>query len=98
MKIPKKLKMFGDEWKIIIDNNDGAGFNIDVRKIWIGKEEGEKGLSLLHEILETILLKLFYRFYGQEKGMEYQFHFDHTGLTRIVKDLYQVLKDNKLLK
>lgn len=96
MKIPKKIKMFGYDWKVVQDEKNGGAYTWETFTIRINKKFAEE--ILLHEILEAIITKLGYRFYGQENSMEYIFHFNHTGLIQIHKEFYQILNDNKLLK
>jgi len=99
MIIPKKLRMFGYDWKVVHnEKEEGGSYEWKTKTIRIGKLYGEEMEVLLHEICEAILMDLGYRFYGQEKNMEYTFHFDHTGLCRFHKALFKILSDNKLLK
>jgi hypothetical protein len=102
MKIPKKIKMFGYEWKVIIGidkNKDGGGlFNWTKKIIKINRRYGDQDIILLHEIIEAILLENLVRYYGNEGNTEYKFIFNHTEFCKIVKDIYQILKDNDLLK
>lgn len=97
MKIPKTLRLFGYNWKIVKTKEDGGDFTWKTRTINIGTKFNEQEAIFLHEIMEAILMELHYRFYGQEKGQEYIFHFDHTGLCKFHKAFYQALKDNKLI-
>lgn len=90
--------MFGHEWKVIIDKNKAGGsYSWGDFTIILGDKYGEKESILMHEIMEAVLTDLCYRFYGQEGAMEYIFHFDHTGLTRFHKAVFEILKDNKLI-
>lgn len=101
MKVPKKMKMFGDDWKIIIykDKNKDAGgeFSFSKKEIKINNRFGEIEQILCHEILEAVLMNNYCRFYGQEGNMEYVFYFDHTRFTIVVKQFAEILKENKLL-
>lgn len=98
MKIPKKLRFGGYDWKIVFDKKkDGGSFDWKTHVITLDDSYGEQEAILLHELMEAILVELQFRFYPQEKSMEYQFHFDHSGLVKLHKALYQVLKDNKLI-
>ena len=96
MKIPKKLKIFGYEWKIVLDDKDGGAYKWETKTIRMNKQFA--GEILIHELLEMIMVNSMYRFYPQENSMEYIFHFDHSGLVRIHKELFKILSDNKLLK
>lgn len=96
MKIPKKIKMFGYNWKVVLDDKDGGAYSWETFTIRLNKKWAKE--YLIHEFLEAIMVNLGYRFYGQESSMEYIFHFDHTGLARIHKELFRILKDNNLLK
>ena len=102
MKIPKKLRVFGYDWKVIYDkkNEDdysSGAFKWKVKEIHIHTEYGDEENLFIHEIMEAVLVELGYRFYGQEKSMEYQFHFDHSGFVRFHSMFFQILKDNKLI-
>ncbi len=98
MKIPKKLKLFGYDWKIKIDPKEvGGEFTWKTKTITVGNLYGEQESVFIHEVMEAILCELQFRFYGQEKSMEYQFYFNHTGLVKFHKAFFQALKDNKLI-
>ncbi len=97
MKIPKKLKMFGYDWKVIRSKDINSYASYDWVKFEIKVPEHYKEEEFLHEIMEAILTHLQYRYAGIEGGMEYKFIFDHTGLCQFHKIFYQVLKDNKLI-
>lgn len=101
MKIPKKINMLGHEWKVKVikdKSKDARGsFDWKTKLIIVNDKYGEKEMIFLHEIIEAILLDNFVRFYGQEGNMEYHFFFNHTKFAKIIKDIYQVLKDNKLI-
>ncbi len=95
MKIPKIIKAFGYNWKVVLDNNGGGGYNWEELIIRLNKKWAEE--YLIHELLEMVMSNLQYRFDGIEGGMEYSFHFDHSGLCRIHKELFTILKDNNLI-
>lgn len=101
MKIPKTLKLFGYVWKVkieYIEEKDGGGsFNWKNKEISINNKYKEKECILLHEIIEAILVKDLTRYYGNEGNSEWKFMFNHTEFCKIVYDIYQVLKDNKLI-
>ena len=94
MKIPKKLKIGGYLYTVEMrerdkndgSNNPGASF-CRYQKIFIEKNahKEQQESSLIHEILETI-------------DYHYQLKMDHDKLSVLETALYQVLKDNKLLK
>jgi hypothetical protein len=101
MKIPKTLKIFGDEWKIKIvgknkDGNNGSSFSFTKKYIEIYK--GHQEIGLIHEILEAIMVKNYARYYGQENNMEYMFIMSHTDFARVAEQLAEILKENELLK
>lgn len=94
MKIPNKLKVGGYTYEVILeDRNDGRGdthpavCHMGQHKIWIDikqcREEQES--SLIHEILEVI-------------NYHYALNLDHDKRSVLEAVLYQVLKDNHLLK
>ena len=96
MKIPKKLKMFGYDWKVTLYDGEGdSSYNWSKLEIKVAKKWAEE--ELMHELLEAVLVSLQFRFYGQEGGMEKQFFFNHTGLCQVHKELYAILKTNKLI-
>lgn len=98
MKIPKKIKAFGYDWKVIIKKDEwGGSFKFNTRIITIGGKSTRKEVVLFHELLEMVMVHLYCRFEGAEGSQEYLFHFTHTDFCRINEDFYQILKDNKLL-
>jgi hypothetical protein len=100
MKIPKKLKIFGDTWKVVFKKDDGkdagGSFSFKTKTIKINDRFGETENIIIHELLEAILLKNYCRFYGQEGAMEYVFHFNHTQFAIVAQQLAEILKNNKL--
>lgn len=102
MKIPKTLCIFGYDWKVkVVKSTDGYGggsFSWKTRSIEI-KKDGYKEMEviLLHEIIEAVMVHNLARYYGQEGNSEYHFFFNHTQFTKIIYDIFQVLKDNKLI-
>jgi hypothetical protein len=97
MKIPKTIRIFGHTFKVKLTKEDGGDFSWKTKIISVGGKFEEQESIFLHEVMEAILCELHYRFYGQESNMPYQFIFDHEGLCKFHKALYQVLKDNKLI-
>jgi len=95
MKIPDKIKVSGKTYTIEIRNNRATKDGIDMgasaslwsQKIFIDDdqhiENQEEGL--LHEIIEII-------------SRESDFKLEHSTISVLSNILYQVLKDNKLLK
>ncbi len=98
MVIPKKIKAFGYDWKVIPKEGYGGSFDFGTRIITIGKKSVHKEKVFLHELMEMVMVHLYYRFEGGEGAMEYVFYFDHTGFCRINEMFFQILKDNKLLR
>jgi len=99
MKLPKSLKAFGYNWKVKINKDDGNGeFNFDKKEITIGKKENRDGAIVFHELLELTLVMNFLRFYGQEGSMEFQFFMNHTQMSKVAEDLWQIFQENNLLK
>lgn len=94
MKIPKTLKIGGRTYQIIIRNrskDDGvnavASANSFFQKIFIDSDflqEGKES-ALIHEIMESI-------------NGHNDLRMEHQSLQTLSEQLYQVLKDNKLLK
>ena len=89
MKIPKTLKIGGHIVEVeMTDKESRSGTYYGFKNhITIHKEGHEtiQEVSLIHEILEYII------------GMN-DIELNHTALTTIAEGLYQVLKDNNLLK
>jgi hypothetical protein len=97
MKIPKKLRLFGFDWKVILgDKIEGANFDWKIKTIKISTKYKEQEKLFLHELMEDMLTEMHFRFYGQEKNMEYRFEMTHTEFCNFVNAFYQALKDNKL--
>lgn len=100
MKIPKRLKIFGYNWKVRYkkeDEKSGGSFDWKKKEIVLDTEYGEQESIFIHELMEAILTELHFRFYGQEGNMPYTFHFDHDGLCKFHKAFFQALKDNKII-
>jgi hypothetical protein len=99
MNYPKKLKMFGYVWKVIISKDErkehGGNFKWDNRTITINDRYGEWKAILLHEIIEAVLVHNLSRYYGNEGNTEYHFFFNHTQFVKIAYDLFQVLEENE---
>ena len=95
MKIPKKVKICGKTYTVEMRNNRGINDGADraasgsvwSQKIWIDSDQHIEGQEncLLHEIIELIL-------------KEIDFEVSHSLITTLGFILYQVLKDNNLLK
>jgi len=95
MRIPKKLKILGRTYSIEIRNNrftkDGASTGATStawsQRIWIDNDQNKEGQEecLIHEIIEMILLAT-------------DIKLEHSTISTISGVLYQVLKDNNLLK
>lgn len=92
MKIPKSIKIGGQNYKVIIkdldkseaQNNCGycrATDNEIYINTSISQEQQES--TLLHEILEAL-------------NFNYQLELEHNKIQTLEATLYQVLKDNKL--
>ena len=94
MEIPKKLKIGGFVYDVIIDkrmedsgvNSTGTHYQYK-QKIWIDEEchFQQQEETLIHEIIEAINS-------ANELKME------HNQIAMLSNQLYQVLKDNNLLK
>lgn len=98
MRIPKKIRMLGYDWKVFIKKNENSGsFSWKTKVITIGSRCKEQEAIFLHEIMEAILADLGLRWYGQEDAMEYHFFFNHSDFCKFHKILFQTLKDNKLI-
>ena len=102
MKLPKKLRLLGYDWKVICtkdDSKDASGnFFWKKKKITINDKYGEAQAILLHEIVEAVMVKNLARYYGNEGNSEFRFIFNHTEFTKIVNDIFVALADNDLLK
>ena len=94
MKIPKKIKIGGFDYDIILDNllrkagNEYPGTHSQwEQKIFISNDQHQQQQeeSLIHEIIEAINR-------GNDLKME------HPTISTLSYALYQVLKDNNLLK
>ena len=98
MKIPKKLRMFGFNWKVIYDKNKESGdYNWDKKIIKIGGRYEEGYKVLFHELLEAVLTENLCRYYTNENTSDYQFIFNHSKFCNVVRQFAEILKDNKLI-
>jgi len=101
MKIPKKIKIGGRNIEVIIDERTGVeGYNgttwVDRGVIFLDKtmKEEPQTITFLHEIIHIILHQLDYkRVRFDDKGEKVEWI-----CTTLSNSLYQVLKDNDLLK
>ena len=93
MKIPKKLKIGGQIYRVIErdrnekDGTDNLATSKPYRnKIWIdnSQPQSQKESTFLHEIIEII-------------NSLYKLEFKESDICTLETALYQVLKDNKLL-
>jgi len=96
MKIPKKLKIGAHIFKVKYFNREAKDLNDNLGSCNCVKCEivinsdpnisvSQQEETLLHEILEAL-------------NYNYQLKLSHESLSIIAEGLYQVLKDNKLLK
>lgn len=98
MKIPKKIRMLGYDWKVILNKKESGGsFDWNTKIIEVGSKYGEHEPIFLHEIMEALMTDMYMRYRGTESNQEYVFHFNHTDFCKFHKALYQVLSDNKLI-
>ena len=94
MKITSQLKIGGHIYKVVLrdrEKDDGieniGTHNARHLKIWVDKKlsQSQKEATILHEIIEAIN-------YGNQIGLK------HEQISTLEHNLYQVLKDNGLLK
>ena len=84
MRIPKKLKIGGHQFKVIVKEFDDCGkTKRTTNEMWIASDltQSQKESTLFHEILHALNNELA-----------------HPLLDSLAEQLYQVLSDNKLLK
>jgi len=94
MKIPDKVKIGGKSYEIIIQNlrketasGEFSMLQPAVQRIWISNEmtQEQQEVSFFHEIIEAI-------------KFDNDLESTHQTLQTLTEQLYQVLKDNNLLK
>lgn len=94
MTIPKQLKICGYNYEVILEDrkykrgtDTAASCNSGQQKIWIDTNQcqEEQESSLIHEVLEAF-------------NYHFEFGFDHKVISTLETSLYQVLKDNGLIK
>lgn len=95
MNIPKKIKIAGYEYDVIVEENRAserganspASIVMTHQKMWIdGSQSKEQQEScLIHEVIEAI-------------NYHYELELPHRSITVLETAIYQVLKDNNLLK
>ena len=94
MKIPKKIKIGGHIFDIHIEDRSKNGVddklgscNAAQNTIWLDTSQSQTQLesTLLHEIIEAI-------------DWQQQLELDHKTISQLENALYQVLRDNDLLK
>ncbi len=94
MQIPDKIKIGGFDYEIVkINREEESGTNnpgshsAQFQKIWVDTHtlQSQQERVLLHEIIEAV------NYYNE-------LDLSHTQICVLEYNLYQVLKDNKLLK
>lgn len=92
MKIPKKIKISGHVLKIKevaeLDNNQNLGrYTMSKNEILLDKNSDvqQKESTFFHEIIEAL-------------NSMYEIGLKHRDISTLENSLYQVLKDNNLLK
>lgn len=99
MKIPSSINIGGYRWQVKIDRKETTGgrFNGDRRIIWLSDEYGDQEETFLHELIEVILFLQNTRHYSNNACEDFKFFFTHTQFTQIVRELFQIMKTNKLI-
>ena len=98
MKIPKKIRMFGFNWKVEVDKNkEGGEYIWKTKKIIVGSKYREQDKALFHEIMEAVLVDEYVRYYTNEGNSPYVFILNHDKFCIFVKRFYEILKDNKII-
>ena len=98
-EIPEKLKVLGKTYKITKDKKlYGASFQTGSLSIKIGTAGGfeRSRNSLMHEILEIILVELGYR-YDSSVDSEFMFIFNHSQFRTFSEIFSGVLVENNLI-
>ena len=94
MKIPKTIKIGGFNYQVILKDRykeDGSTdlgtHSVHQLKIWIDREmvQQQQEETLLHEIIEAI---------NDHNDLK----LEHNQISGISNNIYQVLKDNQLIK
>jgi len=93
MKIPKTIKIGGKTHEVTIkDSEKGGNTNqgsagVWSLKIWLDKNQAQEAMeeTLLHEIIELI---------KEANDLD----ISHQSISTMAESIYQVLKDNNLLK
>jgi len=98
MKIPKKVIIGGQEWKVKSNNKySGGRFWSDKLLLEVGTGNPSNVVPIfLHEVIEAILScrDCRYEQYGGMDGNEnFLFNFDHKEFIQIVNDIALALKD-----
>lgn len=104
MKIPKKLKIIGFEWRIVsgkdgddvtYEGNCFGTTHTSTQKIFIDNEatQQNKEKSFVHEILHALWWQM-----GISKRKDIEKNLEEEIVHPLAQGLYQVLKENNLLK
>ena len=105
MKIPKKLKINGLTYGVILEKDvtyQGNAYGIthhDKQKIYISsdQEDDRQAVTLLHEILHAVInASHLYPMFTKESMPDDAVKAEENVVTAIALSLYQVLKDNKV--
>ena len=95
MKFPFKTIISGKEYKVKFDEKfEGGSCDADIGLIIIGQPVTELLDTLLHEIVEAILIERRHRYqmYGAEGNEQWLFNFDHKEYVNMCKDLALALR------
>jgi len=102
VKIPNRLKIGGYTFRVKLTNDPkldhGGGVYWKDKIITINDRYNEAEAILMHEILESILVEFNARYYTNDGTKDYRFLFTHSEFIQIAQQLWQVLKENKLLR
>ena len=104
MKIPKKLKIIGFDWKIITgkksddvayEGNCFGATHHGTQKIFLDKDTTEQNRekTFIHEIFHALWWQM-----GLQKRKDIEQNLEEEIVHTLAQGFYQVLKDNKLLK
>lgn len=95
MKIPKKLRLFGQDFTVSRKKlKDGGAFSLDKRTMQIPTKQSE--YYLMHELLEAVMTEHDFRFYPGNQGAEYLFVMNHSQMDLVARTLIQIILDNRL--
>lgn len=97
MKLPDKIKIFGNEWKIFITKKSGSYVSYPQQEIYIENLKNENVMieHLYHEIAEAIFIEMetVYKSNGAEE--DFRYIFNHKEMSIFITEFTNTINELK---